>query len=329
MATEGLRIGIIGAGGFARTHFILLSRMPDVHIVAACDTKENALRVAVEEFAVPGRYNDYRKLLEEADVDAVYVAVSPRAMFGITMDVIASGKHVFAEKPLGSNIEQTRALVAAAETAGIKTAVGVNRRYCAVIRKAKEVVEQRGPISGVLGEFHKNCAETLYGMSILHCDGLHALDALRYIGGDVASVHAQADRWYRSSGWEGLNNVFHAMIRFESGASGIFIANRQGGARREYFEIHGSDISAYIYTPNRAEIYRAGVSRPEIIRGEELTGSSDPLVTYGYEAESRDFIDAILNDGVSQTNFADNLKTMLLCDQINAGDHVERVEAGR
>ena len=67
--------------------------------------------------------------------------------------------------------------------------------------------------------------------------------------------------------------MFHALVRFDNGCSGVFLANRQNGGRREYFEIHGRDISAYILTPDHAEIYRSGTSEPEIICGENLVGS--------------------------------------------------------
>jgi virulence factor len=265
-------------------------------------------------------------MLEVPGLDAVYVIIRPLAMFEIAMDVIRAGKHVFAEKPLGGDLGQTIALAQAAEAAGIKSAVGCNRRYCAVVRKAKEIVEARGPISAVLAEYHKDCRESLYGIGILHADGVHALDAMRFLGGDVASVHAHSDRWYRSERWEGLNNVFHALVRFESGASGIFVANRQGGARREYFEVHGRDISAYVHTPDRLEVFRAGESQPEIVCGEDLVGSRDPLMTYGYYHESVDFLDAIRTDRLPETNFSDNLKTMRLCERVDSGDHIERID---
>jgi len=322
---EKVNVAFIGAGPAAHAyHFSSLSRMDDVRIVAIAELDEARLQKAAEQYGVPGRYTDYHEMLEKEDIDAVYVVVRPMVLKPIVLDVIAAGKHLFTEKPAGVTSAETVEMAAAAEAAGIKSAVGCNRRYCHVLRKAKELVLECGPISEMMAEFHKNMEQSYFGISILHCDGLHVIDAMRDVMGEPQEVHSHADRWYGEKGWEGTYNCFRALIRFESGAGGLFTANRKAGSRYERFEIHGHNISAYIRAPERLEVYRSDKKEPEIYTGEQLAGSNEMVMTYGYFVENREFIDCIKNDTVPLTNLSDNVKTMQLCDMIYNGSHLER-----
>jgi len=322
---DGVRVAFIGAGKFANVfHYRTLSTMDDVAIVAIADLDEGRLKETADRYNVPGRYSDYHEMLDREEIDAVYVIMAPMTLEPIVLDVVAAGKHVFTEKPAGMNSGETARMAEAAERAGVKSAVGLNRRYCHVLRKAKEEVLKNGPISEVMAEFHKNMTGTAFGISILYADGLHVLDLMRDMLGDVESVHAHADWWYTK--WPDSRNCYRALMRFENGGAGIFTANRQAGGRYERFEVHGRGISAYVRAPDVVEIWRAGCKEPETYTGEQLAGSAETLQTYGYFVENREFIDAIKNDTMPLTNFSDNLKTMQLCDMIEAGSHVDMTD---
>ncbi|KPK65531.1 MAG: hypothetical protein AMK73_02735 [Planctomycetes bacterium SM23_32] len=319
---DTVNVAFVGAGNFARSHhYPTLSRMDDVRVVAIAELNEDLLHETADRYGVPGRYVDYHEMLAREDVDAVYVIMPPHGLRPIVLDVIAAGKHVFTEKPAGMNTAETAEMARAAEQAGVKSAVGCNRRYCHVIRKAKAEVLLEGPISTVLAEFHKDMTGAPFGISVLYTDGLHVLDPMRYILGEAESVHAHADWWYTKDRWEASYNCFQALIRFKGGGSGLFTANRQAGGRYERFEVHGRGISAYVRAPDLVQIVRAGQDEAEVYTGEQLAGSSDERDTYGYFVESREFMDCIKNDAMPPTNFSDNVKTMQLCDMIAAGSH--------
>jgi virulence factor len=322
---SSFRAAFIGAGSAARGfHYPSLARLDDVEIVAIADLNEALLAKTADEYGVAARYTDYRLMLAEQDIDAVWVIMPPMGLTPIALDVLAAGKNLFIEKPAGLTSADTRQMAAAAEAAGVITAVGCNRRYSAVLRRARELVEERGPISAAMAEFHKNMEATYYDLCILHTDIVHVVDALRWLLGEAVEVHSHADRWYRHAGWEHSYNHFNALIRFAEGGSGLLSANRQAGHRYEKFELHGADISAHVWAPNRAEIWRAGDSEPQVITGADLTGSEDPNDNYGYFTENREFIAAVRAGTQPQTCLADNVHTMELCDKIAAGAHVER-----
>lgn len=319
-----VRVAFIGAGHFANLfHYATLSRMEDVEIVAVAELDTARMTETADKYGIAGRYSDYRKMIEQENPDAVYVIMRPDVVQPLALEVLRLGKPVMTEKPAAMDTASVRELAEAAATAGVVSQVGTNRRYCAVIRKAKELVTERGPVSTCLAEFHKDLKREMFGMSNLYADGLHALDALRFFGGEVAEVHAHADHWFTKEEWPNSNNVYQALLRFEGGASGLYTANRQGGARYERFEIHGDGISCYIRAPEMMEVWRTGEKEPEIITGMDLTGSDDQLDTYGYFDENRAFIDAVRSGVNPENHFGSNLRLMELCDAIENGAHRE------
>ncbi len=138
-----VKVAFIGAGQFAKLfHYSTLSTMEDVEIVAVADLNEELLNETADRYGVRGRYTDYDRMFGEEEIDAVYAIMKPHYLVPIAMDVIKAGKHLFCEKPLGVNTGQTKQLAEAAQKAGIKSAVGVNRRHSRSLRKAKEVVDE-------------------------------------------------------------------------------------------------------------------------------------------------------------------------------------------
>jgi len=313
-----VKVGFVGAGSLAnRMHYPSLAEIPEARIEAICDLDEARLARTADRYAVDRRYTDYHRMLREVDLDAVYVVMPTLEPFpSIVVDCLDAGKHVFMEKPPGVTAAACQRMLDAAERNGRKTMVGFNRRFAAVIAEARRRVADEGPISECLAEFHKNMLATgsYWGVSILVTDVIHAVDTLRFVCGEPAEVVSYCDRAYAD--W---TNVYNALIRFDTGAVGLLTANRAAGSRYERFEMHGRGISAYIRAPEEAEIWRDGEKEPERLRGAELRHSEDARVTYGYLAESRHFIDCLLQDRMPTTSLQDAIKTMHLVEAIEAG----------
>jgi virulence factor len=318
---KSVRVGFIGAGRLANSvHYPSVAENPSATLVAVCDLDEARLRETADRFAVPHCCTRYPEMLERDLVDAVYVVMPPKPLHPIVMDCLAAGKHVFTEKPPGMTTAETRQWAEEASRRGLKTCVGFNRRYSAVVQAAKAAVQERSEPSMAMAEFHKDMLATgpYWDMSILRTDISHVVDTLRALCGEAAHVAAHADHHYLREGWENSYNLYNALIRFESGASGLLSANRTSGNRYERLEYHGRGVSAYVRAPDRAEIWRSGEGET-VVTGEQLTGSAEGRVTYGYKAETDHFIECIRSDRLPDTCFQDALKTMELVDRIEAG----------
>ena len=152
-----LGTGIIGAGGRARSaHYPTVTTLADVRVEAVCELDAALMAQVAEQYAIPQTFADYRRMLDEVDLDLIYVIMGEELMAPIAIDCMNAGKHVFIEKPAGANPEESRALLAAAQENGVVCAVGYQRRFAAVTVEAMRLVRERGGPTLAVGEFHKN-----------------------------------------------------------------------------------------------------------------------------------------------------------------------------
>lgn len=313
--SDRIPVAFVGAGSHANyAHYPSLSEMEDVHIVAVCDLNPERAASTAQRWNIAHTYTDYRQMLEETQPQAVYIILPPHQMFDIVVDCLNRKLHVFIEKPPGITLEQTRNLARLAEKNGCLTMVGFQRRFVPVVVQARHKVEERGAITQCLARFVKSGGtDDYYGgaVDILTCDAIHAVDNLRWMGGEVKKIVSKVDRFHAP-----VDNAFNALVEFESGAVGILLTNWVTGRRIYSVEMHAFNISAYAEPDDRALIYRDGSLEPEVILNTEAAGSHAPHRYLGFYDENRHFIECVKSGQQPQTCFADAVKTMELVERI-------------
>ncbi len=100
-----LNIALIGVYGRARSHY---DTLVDENVVALCDVDENHLAIAAEKFPNAKHYFDWRKTLEQKDLDAVFICTLDHTHSFIANWAMNRGLHVFCEKPLANSVEEAR-----------------------------------------------------------------------------------------------------------------------------------------------------------------------------------------------------------------------------
>ena len=313
---DKVRVALIGAGGMANAmHYPSLVEMDDAKLVGLCDLDEERLRSTGDKFKIEARYRDYKEMIEKTAPDAVYILMPPHHLFDLVIHCLERKLHVFIEKPPGVTSEQTRNMARTAERNGCLTMVAFNRRFIPAARAAKERVEERGPIMQCVATFYKNTigAPAYYGgaIDVLTCDAIHAVDALRWMGGEI--VCAASDIRALHADYE---NSFNAVLSYESGCTGLLLTNWVVGKRVHTLEMHAEGISAFIDTDERAVIYKDNEAEGEQIRSRDLVGSDEPYKRLGFFAENRHFIDCVKEGRAPQTHFGDAVRTMELVDMI-------------
>src|SRR3954453_688549 len=102
VAPPTVRIGLIGAGFAAGLHLRAYRACgnPAAQVVAIASARGERARTAAREYGVPDAYDDYRRVLDRADVDLVDLCVPNNLHHQMALDALASGKHLIVEKPL-------------------------------------------------------------------------------------------------------------------------------------------------------------------------------------------------------------------------------------
>jgi predicted dehydrogenase len=150
------RVGVIGCGWYAKSDLFRLVQVSPVEIVSLCDVDSvmlsNAADMAAERqrsHKKPRLYSDYRKMLAEKDLDIVLVG-TPDHWHALTMiEAVKSGADVWVQKPISVDIEEGRAMVAAARKYNRVVQVGTQRRSTPHLVEARDNVVKAGLLGNI------------------------------------------------------------------------------------------------------------------------------------------------------------------------------------
>ncbi len=199
-------VGIIGAnpdkGWGSSVHVPVLHRLDDFDLVAVATTRAETAERSAAAFGARHAFTDPQALIDCPDVDLVAVTVKAPDHYRLTMLALAAGKHVYCEWPLAATTAQAAEMAALAAAKGVRAMVGLQARGAPALLRAKTLVAD-GHIGRVIavrlacalpGGGGRRSREGLYvidkanGASTLNIQGGHAIDALRFVAGDIASL---------------------------------------------------------------------------------------------------------------------------------------------
>ncbi|MEZ5402285.1 MAG: Gfo/Idh/MocA family oxidoreductase [Bryobacteraceae bacterium] len=144
-ANDRIQMGYIGLGNRGdQVHEGFLEH-GDQQTVAVCDLREDYMDLAVKKSrGTPKRYADYKRLLEDKDVQAVAIATPDHWHAPMFIDACRAGKDVYVEKPLSLTVRQGREMVNVARATKRVTQVGIHRRSAKFLAEAAEFVRSGG-----------------------------------------------------------------------------------------------------------------------------------------------------------------------------------------
>lgn len=159
-AADPVKYGMVGTG--SRGTYLLkhLKGIDTGTCVAICDVTDDALTKAVQTIGGnPKKYKDWRELLADKEVEAVFVTTPLFLHFPVTKDALEAGKHVFCEKSMVFKPEEVHALRDLAHARPKQTLqVGLQRRYSGMYQAARQMIEKGvlGEVTYVQAQWHRN-----------------------------------------------------------------------------------------------------------------------------------------------------------------------------
>jgi predicted dehydrogenase len=112
--TSKVKVGVIGLGSWGRELVKTLGANARADIVALCDTYAASLRKVAKDAPTAKTYADYKELIADTNVQAVFIATPTHQHLQITLDALKAGKHVYCEAPLSNSIDEARQIAKAA-----------------------------------------------------------------------------------------------------------------------------------------------------------------------------------------------------------------------
>ncbi len=220
-----LRVGFIGAGQIAQVHLKNVQESGLAEVVAVSDIDEQAASVSAKKFgAIP--YFDNVKMLDSEKLDAVFICIPPYNHGQIEEEIVKREINMLVEKPLGLDMETVQKKAELIRGSGIIVSTGYCLRYWDIVQEAKQYLE--GKRAALVNAYYDTrFVSTPWWRQMDKSGGqlveqtTHIVDLVRYLVGEVTSVHAHM-RLVDSSDIEDLDiyDVGAVNIEFSNGAIG-------------------------------------------------------------------------------------------------------------
>ncbi len=229
-STRKIGIGLIGCGSIAQeSHLPALKRIPTARLVAVADSEKSVAKAASEKFHAEYSYDDYERLLDLDDVEAVDICTPTKYHADIVVGAAKAGKHVLCEKPIALSLEDANRMIDACRRNHVKFMVAHSRRFIPRYMTVRRLIRE-GQIGKPVwatqisrrtlaesGSWYFNPAMTIGPIAEI---GIHEADLLRWMLGDeVTEVLGIAN--LRSTSTEVYKQIF-AGLKFRKGIVASF-----------------------------------------------------------------------------------------------------------
>ncbi len=310
--TKTLNVAMIGGGFMGKAHAMAYAVMPMFfwpapaipHRKVVVDLTDSAAQDASDRFGFDEASSNWKDTVNRSDIDIVDICTPNNAHAEIAIEALRAGKHVICEKPLASTLEESVAMVEAAEASGTTTMVAFNYRRTPAVALAKKFIEE-GKIGDVInfrgtylqdwsadpnGPLSWRFQKSIAGSGAVGDIGTHVVDMAHYLVGPIETVQAITPTYVKTRPMQqgsvdklgasdkssdaeraevDVDDEVMSMVRFKSGAIGSIEATRNAWGRNNFLtlEIHGTKGSILFNYERRDELQVMFADDPSEARG--------------------------------------------------------------
>lgn len=268
-----LRLGILGPGGIGARHAKAATTLPDeLELVAICGRDADK----TEAFAATHggvAYTDFGRMLDEAGLDLLIVALPPFAHAGQVEAAARAGVHLLVEKPIALDMERAAAMVEASRT--VVAACGFMYRFGAAVERWEAT--DAGRALHFAGSFHCNALHAPWWPSLNKSGGqmveqlIHLIDLARHSLGMPETVYARAaNLGHRDVPGYDSEDVSAIVLGYGDGRVGVLHASNVAvqGRWMKQWQIVAERATGLFADWNTGEIFNAAETPPEKVASE-------------------------------------------------------------
>lgn len=304
MNQKKVRIGLLGAGRIGKLHGENLAHsVSNAQLSAVADIMMNdEMKAWAAELGVEKCYDDPTAIIEDENIDAVFICTSTSAHADLIIQAAKAGKHIFCEKPIDTDLNKIQEALDAVKEAGVKLQVGFVRRFDHNHKMVRDTVA-----SGRLGKPHivkvtsrdpdHQSMEYIKTSGGIYMDmSIHDFDMVRYLSGsEVTEVMAYGAE-LSGAGYSEFADVDTTiiMMKFENGALGVIDNSRAAH--------YGYDQRTEVHCDKGCVQVSNDFNNTSMISTAEGVELAKPtwffLERYNnaFIAEAKEFMNAVLND---------------------------------
>ncbi|MFY9489157.1 MAG: Gfo/Idh/MocA family oxidoreductase [Solirubrobacterales bacterium] len=317
-----VNIGVLGLGHWGPNLARNFAALPDADVTWLCDANDAVLqrqRSAHPEAQLTGELDD---LLADDDLDAVVIAANVPYHASLATRVLAGGKHVFVEKPLGATLAETEELVAFAETTDRIVMVGHLLEYHPGIERLKRLVDE-GDLGEILYVYANrlNLGQIRADENALWSLGPHDVSIiLALVGDEPDEVWARGESYMRP----GIEDVVFGHMRFKSGISAHLHLSWLDPHKERRITVVGSERMATfddMKVEGKLSVYDKGFDQSFETHSEYMARSGDiwqPHVSNEepLRIECRHFAECIRTGATPRTDARSGLRVVRVLEEL-------------
>jgi predicted dehydrogenase len=292
--------GLIGCGDIAQKRVApALRDSATCELIAVNRAQSELAAEFAKQFGARRWYLDWRKLLLDEEIDAVYIATPVHLHAAQAIAAAEAGKHVLCEKPMAMNVRECDQMIAACRDNKVKLGVAYYRHFYPVVERIKAIIksgEIGAPVLVQLNAFEQFnppaddprvwlLKPDLSGGGPMFDFGCHRIEVLTNLFGPIAEVKAMtANTMFKRE----VEDTAAALFRFERGVCGLLSVSHAVAESRDSLDIFGSLGSI------RVSILNEGKTRVIGKLGERY--ESHPPHANLHAPLIEDFVKAVLTD---------------------------------
>lgn len=334
MEKKTVRWGVLGCSGIGKSRTIPgLLACENAELYAIAGRNEEKLKAYAEPFAPKKLYTDYQALLDDENVDAVYLPLPNGIHMEWVKKAAAADKHILCEKPMALTEEQVREMFAAAKEHGVLLEEAYAYRHAQLVQKVKEIVD-----SGAIGRIryleskHSTFDTNRSGIRYQKGNGGGAVYDVTCYNVSLASYLFGKDPEDMSvyCGFDketGVDVSDAVMLRYEEGVTAMLYAGLDA-YRRGCYSILGEtgriDVDHKFNSSGVCHIRVSTGARPQGAEYvDETTTEYTIWVDDNYKKEIELFSDAVLNGSALTVSEEESLRTARVCDAIRRAGGID------
>jgi myo-inositol 2-dehydrogenase / D-chiro-inositol 1-dehydrogenase len=307
---DKVRLGIIGSAFVSSLHVEALSEVAEAEVVAVCSPSKGHAEAFAERWQIPSFTDDYRKLLDRKDIDAVAVGIPNDLHREVVVAAAEAGKHIILEKPMAHTLDDADAMLKTCRKRKVMLCYAETICFSPKYVRARKLVEE-GAVGALYmvkqGEKHSGPHSDWFydversGGGALMDMGCHGIEWARWMYGKlkVKSVAAHCQRVLHTKRTKGDDNSV-VTVEFEGGGIAVIEDSwAKPGGMDGRVELYGAEGVIYcdLLRGSSMQTYSAGgygyaVEKAGETRGWTFTVFEETHI-YGFPHEMRHFLRAI------------------------------------
>ena len=327
MEKKVVRWGVLGCSGIGKSRVLpSMLQTPTAEFYALAGRNEEKLKAYAEPFAPKKLYTDYQALLDDENVDAVYLPLPNSIHLEWVLKAAKAGKHILCEKPLALSEAEVQQMFAAARENHVLLEEAYAYRHAQLVQKVKEIVDS-GEIGRIryLESKHSTYDTNLQGYRFQKGLGGGAIyDVTSYnvslasylLGKDPADMHV----FCGSQPGSDVDTSDAVLLRYEEGVTAMLYAGLDaypGGCFSILGDTGRIDVDHKFNSRGLCHIRVSKNARPQNAEYvDEVTTDYTVWVDDNYLLEIRQFCDAVLNGTPLAVSEEESLRTARVSDAI-------------